>query len=102
MQACFAPGMLALGVYRGVVSGDDATQQLLMAGQLMDTCMQMYRQFASGLAPEYVTFTPEGRMQMASAPHNLLRPETAESLMILYRVTGIASIGLTNHVDVIL
>ena len=59
--------------------------------------VQMYLAAESKLAPEVVRFTTEdgdahaahGELFVDSgADHNLLRPETVESLMILHRVTG--------------
>jgi mannosyl-oligosaccharide alpha-1,2-mannosidase len=46
----------------------------------------MYRFTATGVAPEFVNFNHEGGMSIGAA-HNLLRPETVESLMILWRIT---------------
>ncbi|XP_066509689.1 endoplasmic reticulum mannosyl-oligosaccharide 1,2-alpha-mannosidase-like isoform X2 [Hoplias malabaricus] len=84
---CFLPGTLALGAHHGL----DA-EHMELAKQLMETCYQMYAQMETGLAPEIVHFNT----QMGSAQdvdvkladrHNLLRPETVESLFYLYRFT---------------
>mmetsp|Transcript_38060 Transcript_38060/g.72955 ORF Transcript_38060/g.72955 Transcript_38060/m.72955 type:complete len:601 (+) Transcript_38060:121-1923(+) len=80
--ACFVPGMLALGA-----NGENAKRYLTIAQQLMYTCVQMYFRQPSGLAPEFVWFR-KGEDMVSGAHHNLLRPETVESLMILYRKTG--------------
>ena len=56
----------------------------------MHTCYEMYRQTATGLAPESGRFNAEDpRFAMTTVQaQNLLRPETVESLFILHRVTG--------------
>ncbi|KAL3663041.1 hypothetical protein V7S43_011982 [Phytophthora oleae] len=92
---CFAPGMLALGYFHGM-----PTSHLELAKELTETCVQMYLQSKSGLAPEKTQFTAQldpsnanqdARPELSTPPdqdYNILRPETVESLMILYRVTG--------------
>ncbi|POM62728.1 Mannosyl-oligosaccharide 1,2-alpha-mannosidase [Phytophthora palmivora] len=91
---CFVPGMLALGYYHGM-----PTSHLDLAKELTETCVQMYLQSASHLAPEITQFTTEVNPNdaektqhelfvYAAQDYNILRPETVESLMILYRVTG--------------
>ena len=49
----------------------------------------MYRRTATGIAPEYVQFSG-GRdpLPAARAPFYILRPETAESMFVLYQITG--------------
>lgn len=84
---CFLPGTLALGVHNGL-PGD----HMDLALQLMETCHQMYKQMETGLSPEIVHFSlqtstgPEVLVKSADR-HNLLRPETVESLFYLYRFT---------------
>ncbi|KAJ8379700.1 hypothetical protein SKAU_G00004780 [Synaphobranchus kaupii] len=84
---CFLPGTLALGAHNGL-PGD----HMELAKQLMETCYQMYAQMETGLSPEIVHFNMqagEGRdveVKLADR-HNLLRPETVESLFYLYRFT---------------
>uniref|UniRef100_A0A668UBQ8 alpha-1,2-Mannosidase n=1 Tax=Oreochromis aureus TaxID=47969 RepID=A0A668UBQ8_OREAU len=73
---CFLPGTLALGSYNGLPS-----DHMDLARQLMETCYQMYVQMETGLSPEIVYFNILG------SEHNLLRPETVESLFYLYRFT---------------
>uniref|UniRef100_A0A2K5W1C3 alpha-1,2-Mannosidase n=1 Tax=Macaca fascicularis TaxID=9541 RepID=A0A2K5W1C3_MACFA len=86
---CFLPGTLALGVYHGLPAS-----HMELARELMETCYQMNRQMETGLSPEIVHFNlyPQpGRRDVEVKPadrHNLLRPETVESLFYLYRVTG--------------
>lgn len=80
--ACFFPGLLALGVAEGVdVSGND----LVIAKDLLRTCVFTYKNAPCGIAPEHVKFDPTYRAGDASYH---LRPETVESLFILWRVTG--------------
>ncbi|KAF4074283.1 hypothetical protein AMELA_G00237750 [Ameiurus melas] len=84
---CFLPGTLALGAHNGLPA-----EHMELAKQLMETCYQMYAQMETGLSPEIVHFN----MQADSAQdvdvkpadrHNLLRPETVESLFYLYQFT---------------
>lgn len=79
--ACFFPGLLALGVAEGVdVSGQD----LSIAKDLLRTCVFTYKNSPCGIGPENVKFDPNYRAGDASYH---LRPETVESLFILWRVT---------------
>ncbi|KAE8291633.1 Endoplasmic reticulum mannosyl-oligosaccharide 1,2-alpha-mannosidase [Larimichthys crocea] len=84
---CFLPGTLALGAHNGLP--DD---HMDLAKQLMETCYQMYAQMETGLSPEIVHFNMhQGSnrdidVKLADR-HNLLRPETVESLFYLYRFT---------------
>jgi len=114
---CFVPGMLALAAYADGISeavsggggggggdggGSDAATDLLPAAQrLARTCMAMYHSSADGLAPEIAHFDYDGASDTREAgdggrgdifvreadAHSLLRPETAESLFVLFRVT---------------
>ncbi|KAL1500514.1 hypothetical protein AB1Y20_013170 [Prymnesium parvum] len=81
--ACFMPGVLALGA-----EGETAAEELQLAEDLMRTCYRMYAEQPSGLAPEICVFQSKGVPASAQAKHSLLRPETVESLFILWRVTG--------------
>ncbi|KAJ2368342.1 hypothetical protein IW150_005434, partial [Coemansia sp. RSA 2607] len=108
---CFVPGMLALG--SKVL---DRPDDLELAKNLTYTCFQMYNQTATGLGPEYVLFRDNQDKGLSNTNHDddfavvsldkapdsekadgfylgydksyVLRPETVESLMILYRITG--------------
>ncbi len=82
---CFVPGMLALGAH-----GDAAAEHLQLAEKLMHTCYRMYADQVTGLAAEisYVGEGEDGVLAVKQAKHNLLRPETVESLFVLWRVTG--------------
>ncbi|XP_056274346.1 mannosidase, alpha, class 1B, member 1b [Pseudoliparis swirei] len=84
---CFLPGTLALGAHHGLPA-----DHMDLAQQLMETCYQMYLQMETGLSPEIVHFnmhqgsTRDMEVKLADR-HNLLRPETVESLFYLYRFT---------------
>ncbi|KAM4575763.1 mannosidase, alpha, class 1B, member 1b isoform 2-T4 [Odontesthes bonariensis] len=84
---CFLPGTLALGAHNGLPA-----EHMNLAKQLMETCYQMYIQMETGLSPEIVHFnmhqgsTRDIDVKLADR-HNLLRPETVESLFYLYRFT---------------
>lgn len=84
---CFVPGMLALGYMHGMPK-----EHLTLAEQLIETCYQMYAQMEAKLAPEIAYFhVDDGATEDLDIPQrdafNLLRPETVESLMVLYRAT---------------
>ncbi|XP_051519774.1 endoplasmic reticulum mannosyl-oligosaccharide 1,2-alpha-mannosidase-like [Myxocyprinus asiaticus] len=84
---CFLPGTLALGAHHGLPA-----DHMELAQQLMETCYQMYAQMETGLSPEIAHFNMhEGSKQDVDVKiadrHNLLRPETVESLFYLYRFT---------------
>nr|XP_043881603.1 endoplasmic reticulum mannosyl-oligosaccharide 1,2-alpha-mannosidase-like isoform X3 [Solea senegalensis] len=84
---CFLPGTLALGAHNGLPA-----DHMDLAKELMETCYQMYVQMETGLSPEIVHFNMhEGSIRDIEVKladrHNLLRPETVESLFYLYRFT---------------
>ncbi|XP_029625006.1 endoplasmic reticulum mannosyl-oligosaccharide 1,2-alpha-mannosidase [Salmo trutta] len=84
---CFLPGTLALGAHNGLPE-----DHMELALQLMETCHQMYIQMETGLSPEIAHFNlqPYDGRDIDVKPadrHNLLRPETVESLFYLYRFT---------------
>ncbi|XP_035628595.1 endoplasmic reticulum mannosyl-oligosaccharide 1,2-alpha-mannosidase isoform X2 [Oncorhynchus keta] len=84
---CFLPGTLALGAHNGLPE-----DHMELALQLMETCHQMYIQMETGLSPEIAHFNlqPYDGRDVDVKPadrHNLLRPETVESLFYLYRFT---------------
>lgn len=98
---CFMGGLLALGATEGVSietarksSGWDSIKEddFLLAKDITHTCYKMYADTATGLSPEIVVFnTNEGSTEdfhiKPLDKHNLQRPETVESLFILYRIT---------------
>lgn len=99
---CFIGGLFALGATDGQtlqkarkssnwskMKEDD----MLLAKDITHTCYEMYHQTATGLAPEIVVFNTDdtSKEDFYVKPldrHNLQRPETVESLFILYRITG--------------
>lgn len=111
---CFLPGNLALGATRGVtrkkalednqLSSEDI-ENLKLAEDLAKTCFEMYSVTSTGLAPEIAYFRIEGVTDEGLDGgnksseyvndiiikhldrHNLLRPETVESLFVLHRIT---------------
>ncbi|CAN6446383.1 unnamed protein product [Victoria cruziana] len=111
---CFLPGALALGATKGLtkkkaMDGNlltiDDLENLKLAEELATTCNAMYSVTATGLAPEIAYFHVEGEFEdgldggnksseymndimiKPNDRHNLLRPETVESLFVLYRIT---------------
>ena len=86
--ACFTGGMFALGA---VTSADPAAREreLKLGKELTRTCYEFWRRMPTGIAPELVTFSAGGDFAPGgNARHYLLRPETVESLFVLYRTTG--------------
>ncbi|XP_030625171.1 endoplasmic reticulum mannosyl-oligosaccharide 1,2-alpha-mannosidase [Chanos chanos] len=84
---CFLPGTLALGAHSGLPA-----DHMDLAVLLMETCHQMYAQMETGLSPEIAHFNlqPRNGRDVDVKPadrHNLLRPETVESLFYMYRYT---------------
>jgi endoplasmic reticulum Man9GlcNAc2 1,2-alpha-mannosidase len=92
---CFYGGNLALGAtyLRKIPKYFHQAEELLDLGEsLTETCYQMYAQTATGLSPEIAMFiTHEGSTAdlyiKPADRHNLLRPETVESLYYLYKIT---------------
>ena len=88
---CFVPGMLALGAYTNPEGIDSirSKRDLSIAKALMYTCYQMYHRMKSGISAEYVEF-PENQdfISGRTAGFYILRPETAESLFILHKLTN--------------
>ncbi|KAM6552126.1 hypothetical protein CsatB_001934 [Cannabis sativa] len=111
---CFLSGNLALGATKGLTKEKAMRDNLLnfedlenlkLAEDLAKTCFEMYSVTSTGLAPEIAYFHTEefseggldGGNKNAeyvndiiikpADRHNLLRPETVESLFILYRIT---------------
>ncbi|XP_075026248.1 endoplasmic reticulum mannosyl-oligosaccharide 1,2-alpha-mannosidase isoform X2 [Calonectris borealis] len=86
---CFLPGTLALGAHNGLPA-----DHMKLAEALIETCYQMYAQVETGLSPEIVHFNlhaQKGHKDVEIKPadrHNLLRPETVESLFYMYRFSG--------------
>jgi mannosyl-oligosaccharide alpha-1,2-mannosidase len=90
---CFLPGTLALGAYTDPLGIDSprAQRDLELSKALMYTCYQMYHRMESGISAEYVQFQRGKDLVAPSHVHfYILRPETAESLFVLFQLTGIA------------
>ncbi|KAJ8549342.1 hypothetical protein K7X08_033049 [Anisodus acutangulus] len=112
---CFLPGTLALGATKGLTKEKAMRENLLtfedmenlkLAEDLAKTCVEIYSVTSTGLAPEIAYFNIEGNSEggpdggnksskylhdiiiKPADRHNLLRPETVESLFVLYRITG--------------
>jgi mannosyl-oligosaccharide alpha-1,2-mannosidase len=95
--SCFAPAMTALGVMtlpeRDLALKDRNQTWLRLAEGMTAACVELWTRTKSGLAPEYIRvsstpphdYVPE---IPSGARHSFLRPETAESLFYLYRLTG--------------
>jgi len=83
--SCFLPGALALGA---ATSADtqgarNARRDMETARALLDTCTEMYRSTATGLAAEVVTHS----LAIIDSAY-YLRPETVESLYWMYTITA--------------
>lgn len=111
---CFLSGTLALGATKGftketamrdnLINFEDL-ENLKLAEDLAKTCFEMYSVTSTGLAPEIAYFHTEEYSEggldggnksseyindiiiKQADRHNLLRPETVESLFVLYRIT---------------
>lgn len=106
---CFLPGALALDVlHHGAATGEASSyddegfslsvlsnnsmrperiSELLLAHKLAQTCVHMYFRTVSDLAPEITRFNALGLVDDQGSMHNILRPETIESLLLLWRTT---------------
>jgi mannosyl-oligosaccharide alpha-1,2-mannosidase len=79
---CFAGGMFALG------SLDGHSDDMQLGKEITRTCHEMYNRTATGIASEIVKFEGDNDFIVPSdAKHYLLRPETAESFFVLWRLT---------------
>jgi hypothetical protein len=84
---CFFPALLTLGVMNGAsTSTYKAEVHISLAKDLASTCYMMYQSFPSKLSPEIVVFEPE--IKLTNDEYFALRPETLESLYLLYKHTG--------------
>nr|XP_022323274.1 endoplasmic reticulum mannosyl-oligosaccharide 1,2-alpha-mannosidase-like isoform X3 [Crassostrea virginica] len=84
---CFMPGTMALGYQNGLPK-----DHMDIATKLARTCYEMYNKMPTKLSPEIVYFNqaPGSSDDLIVKPldsHNLLRPETVESLFYMYRFT---------------
>ncbi len=93
---CFYPGNLALGAEFLKNSPEYKAEHdmlMQMAVDLTETCYQMYARMETGLSPEithfnYIEGSTEDMYVKDADRHNLLRPETVESLYYMYKITG--------------
>ncbi|KAK6466015.1 mannosyl-oligosaccharide 1,2-alpha-mannosidase [Scheffersomyces coipomensis] len=98
---CFYGGLLALGATNGLtleeakLSPDwnsDKADDFKLGAELTKTCYKMYANVKTGLSPEIAVFNTDSNEEHDFSirqldRHNLQRPETVESLFILYRLT---------------
>ncbi|KAF8670271.1 hypothetical protein HU200_050806 [Digitaria exilis] len=86
--ACFAPGMLALGASG---YGPEKSEQIMNLAKevnpLARTCYNFYQTTPTKLSGENYFFHAGQDMSVGTS-WNILRPETVESLMYLWRLTG--------------
>ena len=85
--ACFAGGMLALGVFHDI---NPATRErdLANAKSLAYTCYRMYISTPSGVSGESMSMNAEHPQVNAFAPYYILRPEALETMYYLNQITG--------------
>lgn len=81
---CFLPGAIALEIFH---SEKKSEVDLQLAHRLAQTCVHMYWRTVSDLAPEITRFTQNGLVDDKGSMHNILRPETIESLFLLWRTS---------------
>jgi len=85
--ACFLPGTIAVALHHGVVPRGEGHEEV--AEGILKTCIDMYRMTPSGIAPEILSLGPGNTPEVRrNDRHNLLRPETAESLYFVGLLTG--------------
>jgi mannosyl-oligosaccharide alpha-1,2-mannosidase len=89
--ACFAAGMLALGEANGVSKNPlpgyevDPKEVMKVAEQFTTACVKSYQMTKTGIGPESFQYNEKGAIY--GTGYYILRPETIESLFILYRIT---------------
>ncbi|KAH9508774.1 Endoplasmic reticulum mannosyl-oligosaccharide 1,2-alpha-mannosidase [Bulinus truncatus] len=97
--ACFYPGTLALAYHNGL--GDEYLEN---AKEVLNTCWETYNRMPTRLSPEITYFNlaegvSDDLIVKPLDAHNLLRPETVESmfsLLPLHRRSEIPGPGLAN------
>ncbi|KYQ90097.1 glycoside hydrolase family 47 protein [Tieghemostelium lacteum] len=89
---CFAGGMFALGAAHNITGNETLNRIHFHIGkEVTKSCAESYIRTGSGLGPEVFGFDSEGEITAngyGAVPWYILRPETAESLFILFRLTG--------------
>merc|ERR1712228_148519 len=101
---CFMPGVLALGSYHAMLRKehsekyniplskseqmliDEREKHLKLAHVLVESCVALYTEMPTGLAPESIEFNDDSWNPKEMKYQ--LRPETVESLFVLYSLTG--------------
>jgi len=107
--SCFVPGMLALGAtaFDPTKNKNYAEDRFLrknerdlqenshdhikLAKQLINGCVESYNAMPTGLGPERFSFNenaPASQQIRVEEGRYILRPETVESLLVMYRTTG--------------
>eukprot|EP00435_Cladocopium_sp_Y103_P034940 s1644_g9.t1 len=96
---CFLPGTLALDVFHHAMERygprsvqphlleKDRAAELTLAHKLTQTCVHMYFRTSTDMAPEITRFNGHGLQDDQLSMHNILRPETVESLYLMWRTT---------------
>ena len=85
---CFTGGTMALAyLHQAGFTQNQNKHFLEVAEGLGETCYQMFIKQKSGVSPEFVRFN-EGSGMVNGQDYYILRPETVETLMYLYRITG--------------
>jgi len=85
--ACYAPGMLALGLITRVVPPPLVPLHSQLGSELAYTCWRLYADSDTGLAPDTVVFQGTAKGYTVSNPKYSLRPETVETLFYMWRLT---------------
>jgi len=104
---CFMPGVLALGSYHAILREEEwkkdpaanplseyerelianRDKHLKLAHVLLESCVALYSEMPTGLAAESIEFNENDGWSAKEMKYQL-RPETLESLFILYSLTG--------------
>ncbi|KAN0047691.1 hypothetical protein ACTA71_002076 [Dictyostelium dimigraforme] len=90
---CFAGGMFALAAAVNITGDDKKSRNYMEVGEMVTkTCVKTYLTSPTGLGPESFHIDPNsGDIRWnghGTLNWYILRPETVESLFILYRLTG--------------
>lgn len=94
--SCFTPGLIALGLMEvpqhDLVKKDRNATWWRLAEGITASCFELWASTSTGLAPEFSKVSSKAPHKFVEAGsdgrHSFLRPETAESLFYLYRLTG--------------
>ena len=84
----FVGGMLAIGAVDG---NPRAEEDLLLADNLTLGFYKIYKYFKAGIGPDTMDFNDDNFSKAEITPYNdeyLLRPETVESIYVMYKMTG--------------